>query len=194
MSFLPQRSWKSLRVYVHYRIVSIALNAAEQPPFLQLASIARFGTRTNLLEHTFPLQMQRNRLQTTCQGKLHYGIRLTQMLHDTLLPGVAFCFRFYPFDLESSCRRLPELISNPQFQVENAWCLHDQTDIRKVIVQRYNIALTWLDIKRVQNPVNPSEVQVIGDTISSNESFVSGWLNDQVIFKVTLEQRTSTSK
>lgn len=43
--------------------------------------------------------------------------------------------------------------------------------------------LTWLDVKRVQDPITPSDKQFINDTISSKESFESGWLNDEVIFK-----------
>lgn len=49
------------------------------------------------------------------------------------------------------------------------------------IVKRFNIPLTWLDLKRVQFPVKPGEESKINDAISLNESkFIPGWLNDEV--------------
>jgi len=55
-------------------------------------------------------------------------------------------------------------------------------DLRKLILKRFNIPLTWLDLKRVQHPVNAQDNQVICESIqSSGTSFTSGWLNDEVL-------------
>lgn len=53
----------------------------------------------------------------------------------------------------------------------------------RLLFKQFNIALTWLDNKRVQCPLNPSEKEFIDDTLASKESFLSGWLNDEVILK-----------
>ena len=54
----------------------------------------------------------------------------------------------------------------------------------RLLFKQFNIALTWLDNKRVQRPMNPSEKHCIDDTLVSKESFVSGWPNDEVILKL----------
>ena len=56
------------------------------------------------------------------------------------------------------------------------------TDLRKTIVKRFNIPLTWLDLKRVQDPVNAHDKGLIDTAIdTSNEAtYISGWLNDEV--------------
>lgn len=55
-------------------------------------------------------------------------------------------------------------------------------DLYAVIVQRYNIPLKWLDIKRVQYPGDARDTSVINATInhSVEASFTPGWLNDEV--------------
>ena len=53
--------------------------------------------------------------------------------------------------------------------------------LRHSFEKRSNIPLTWLDLKRVQHPVNAQDNQVICESIqSSGTSFTSGWLNDEV--------------
>lgn len=42
------------------------------------------------------------------------------------------------------------------------------------------MALTWLDVKRIQFPINSQEKNFIDDAISSKEAFIPGWLNDEV--------------
>ena len=42
-------------------------------------------------------------------------------------------------------------------------------------------ALKWLDLKRLQHPINTKEEGFIRDAIEgTNKSFTSGWLNDEV--------------
>lgn len=71
-------------------------------------------------------------------------------------------------------------MSSLHFQIENTWAIHSNTDIREVIIQRFNIPLTWLDMKRVQYPLNPADQQFINGKLNSNETFEAGWLNDEV--------------
>ena len=69
----------------------------------------------------------------------------------------------------------------PPKQVENVWKMQKNSGIYEEIVKQFNISLTWLDIKRVQCPINPEEKNKIADAISSKETkFVPGWLNDEV--------------
>ncbi|KAJ7330570.1 Cysteine-type peptidase [Desmophyllum pertusum] len=79
--------------------------------------------------------------------------------------------------------------------VKNAWTLPSNAyaGIREVVVKRYNISLTWLDMKRVQYPLDRLEEQFIGATITSQETFVAGWLNDEVMnfYFSLLEESTS---
>lgn len=64
--------------------------------------------------------------------------------------------------------------------MDNTWAVGSDTDIRGVIIERFNIRLTWLDMKRIQYPLKPHERQFIDDNIASNEKFEPGWLNDEV--------------
>lgn len=55
------------------------------------------------------------------------------------------------------------------------------TDINETIMERYHISLTWLDIKRLQFPLNPDDKRIIAEATSSiTEEFTPGWLNDEV--------------
>lgn len=69
--------------------------------------------------------------------------------------------------------------------MDNTWAVGSDTDIRGVIIERFNIRLTWLDMKRIQYPLKPHERQFIDDNIASNEKFEPGWLNDEELVYMT---------
>ena len=70
-------------------------------------------------------------------------------------------------------------------QVDNTWKLCSDTDIHEEVVKRFNIPLSWLDIKRAQDPVDPGEKGIINDATSRKEKkFIPGWLNDEVTLKL----------
>ena len=55
------------------------------------------------------------------------------------------------------------------------------TNVDEEIVKRFNIPLTWMDLKRVQYPVEPCDRSKINDATTRKEAkFVPGWLNDEV--------------
>ena len=65
--------------------------------------------------------------------------------------------------------------------MDDTWKLCDDTDIHEEVVKRFNIPLSWLDIKREQDPVDSSEKSIINDATSRKEKkFIPGWLNDEV--------------
>ena len=60
-------------------------------------------------------------------------------------------------------------------QVDNTLKLCSDTDIHEEVVKRFNIPLSWLDIKRVQDPVDPGEKVIINDATSRSEKkFIPG--------------------
>lgn len=77
--------------------------------------------------------------------------------------------------------------------IENTWAVNSTTDIRKLIIKRFNIPLTWLDLKRVQLPLSPEEERFVHTNITSKETFQPGWLNDEVVnfYFALLEETTS---
>ena len=55
---------------------------------------------------------------------------------------------------------------------------------------RYNISLSWLDLKRVQYTVEPAEKCKIEDAIAGKGAeFTPGWLNDEVKMKQIKQKR-----
>ena len=55
------------------------------------------------------------------------------------------------------------------------------TDPQQLILKKFDIPLTWLDLKRLQHPINTTEEGFIRYAIEgTNKSFTSGWLNDEV--------------
>lgn len=59
--------------------------------------------------------------------------------------------------------------------------MDEDTDPQQLILKKFNIPLTWLDLKRLQHPINTKEEGFIRDAIEgTNTSFISGWLNDEV--------------
>lgn len=55
------------------------------------------------------------------------------------------------------------------------WKMDINTDINETIMERYHISLTWLDIKRLQFPLNPEDKRIIAEATSSRtEEFTTG--------------------
>ena len=62
------------------------------------------------------------------------------------------------------------------------WKMDINTDINEKIMERYHISLTWLNIKRLQFPLNPDDKRITAEATSSRtDEFTPGWLNDEVI-------------
>lgn len=60
----------------------------------------------------------------------------------------------------------------------------EDTNMRDVVIDRFNISLTWLDLKRVQWPVPADDKRLIDNAITSGDTkFIPGWLNDAVTLK-----------
>ena len=79
--------------------------------------------------------------------------------------------------------------------MENTWKLSGDTDIQEEIVKRFNIALSWLDLKRVQHPLERAEKNSIIDATSRKEKkFIPGWLNYQVTLKLVIQKRHNRVK
>ena len=60
----------------------------------------------------------------------------------------------------------------------------EDTNMRDVVIDRFNISLTWLDVKRVQWPVPADDKRLIDNAITSGDAkFIPGWLNDVITLK-----------
>lgn len=60
----------------------------------------------------------------------------------------------------------------------------EDTNMRDVVIDRFNISLTWLHVKRVQWPVPADDKRLIDDAITSGDAkFIPGWLNDAITLK-----------